>query len=107
MPQMAEKAAIYTPAIVAATIKSQGTQSTTGIRDGMGDRCVSASPQDILKSFDFLPESEQRVVAGEIMRRTSRWDTAPLTDDELTLAAESIFLALDEREQQDGDRESK
>lgn len=68
---------------------------------------MSASPQDILRSFDFLPESEQRIVAGEIIRRTTRWDTAPLTDEELTLAAEKLFLSLDEREEQDAERQSK
>ncbi len=68
---------------------------------------MSASPQDILRSFDFLPESEQRIVAGEIIRRTTRWDTAPLTDEELTLAAETLFLSLDEREEQDAERQSK
>lgn len=68
---------------------------------------MSTSAQDILKSFDFLPESEQRLVAGEIMRRTSRWDTAPLTDDELTLTAETLFLSLDEQELQDAQPDSK
>lgn len=68
---------------------------------------VSSSAQDILRSFDVLPESEQRLVVGEIMRRTSQWDAAPLADDDLALAAEAIFLSLDEREKQDAQPESR
>lgn len=65
---------------------------------------MSSSAQDILKSFDILPEAEQRLVAGEIFRRTSQWESAPLADEELTIAAEATFLSLDEREEHDAKR---
>ncbi|WP_428307649.1 hypothetical protein [Lacipirellula sp.] len=68
---------------------------------------MSSSAQDLLKSFDILPEAEQRLVAGEIFRRTSQWETAPLADEELTLAAEATFLSLDEREEQDAERPTR
>lgn len=68
---------------------------------------MSSSAQDILNFFDVLPESEQRLVVSEIMRRTSHWDSAPLTDDEMTLAAEALFLSLDERERSDAQPESR
>lgn len=68
---------------------------------------MSSSAQDILNFFDVLPESEQRLVASEIIRRTSHWDAAPLADDDLTLAAETIFLSLDEREKSDAQPESR
>ena len=65
---------------------------------------MSATPQDILRSFDILPESDQRLVVTEIIRRTSHWESAPLSDDDLTLAADALFQSLDEREEQDAER---
>jgi hypothetical protein len=65
---------------------------------------MSTSPQDILRSFDVLPERDQRIVVTEILRRTSRWESAPLSDDDLTLAADVLFKSLDEREEQDAER---
>lgn len=68
---------------------------------------MSSSAQDILRSFDILPEAEQRIVAGEIFRRTSRWETTPLADEELMLAAEGLFLSLDESEQPNAESPAK
>lgn len=60
-----------------------------------------------MRSFDILPEAEQRIVVGEIFRRTAQWETAPLADEELTLAAETTFLSLDEREERDAKRPAR
>ena len=62
---------------------------------------MSTSAQDILESFDQLPEVEKQEVASEILRRTLSFDISPLSDDELVLSAEEIFLELDRREAED------
>lgn len=57
------------------------------------------TPADLLiATFDQLPDSEQREVAAAILRRTIRVEFPPVSEDELVLAAEDIFLKLDSRE---------
>ena len=58
--------------------------------------------ENIIKSFEKLPPTEQREVATEILRRTIEIQLTPLSDDELTRNAEDIFLELDRREAADG-----
>jgi hypothetical protein len=53
--------------------------------------------QQILDSFDRLPEVEKQQVAVEILRRTANLDI-PLSDESLILNAEALFLSLDESE---------
>ena len=59
---------------------------------------MSTTGEEILKSFDLLPEREKHEVAKQILRRSLEWRSAPLTDEELTLSAEEVFLELDRRE---------
>lgn len=54
--------------------------------------------QKILNTFDNLTYSERLDLLSEILRRTVYLDFDPLSDEELTLNAEDIFLALDEEE---------
>lgn len=54
--------------------------------------------QQILESFGRLPETDKRFVAAEIIRRTMAFDLPALTDEELVLNAEYLFLELDKRE---------
>lgn len=63
---------------------------------------MSKDSQHILTNFNALPEAEQRLVAAEILRRTSQWDCEPLTDDDLDRAADELFLELDRREESHG-----
>ena len=58
--------------------------------------------QQILEYFDRLPDTDKRDVAAEIMRRTIRLDVPSLADEELVLAAEDLFLELDQRESDNG-----
>jgi len=53
--------------------------------------------QEILKNFDDLPDTEQQVIAAEILKRVINFDVPPLTDKDLVLNAEELFLALDEQ----------
>ena len=59
---------------------------------------MPASPQDILKAFDSLPQSEQQMVADEIIRRMAPWGVDSLDDSELTLLAAEQFRSLDAQE---------
>jgi hypothetical protein len=57
--------------------------------------------QQFLNSFEQLPEAEKQQVAAEILRRTMIRDIPPLSDEELLLSAEALFLSLDEFEAED------
>ena len=63
---------------------------------------MSSDSQNILTVFSSLPESEQRLVAAEILRRTTQWDIDPLTDDDLSRVADDLFLELDREEEGHG-----
>lgn len=54
--------------------------------------------EHLLDSFDHLPEAQQREAASEILRRVQRLTLDPMSDDELVLCAEGLFLELDRRE---------
>ncbi|EAW38528.1 hypothetical protein [Lyngbya sp. PCC 8106] len=54
--------------------------------------------QEILNTFDRLPDAEQLEVAVEILRRLVHLDFPPLTDEDLVLNAEELFLTLDQQE---------
>jgi hypothetical protein len=56
--------------------------------------------EELLKSFDLMPEVEKHEVATEILRRSLELKSASFTDEELALNAEQIFLELDRRELQ-------
>jgi hypothetical protein len=59
---------------------------------------MSLTVQELLNSFDRLPEVEQREAASEILRRVRDFTFDPISDDELILSAEDLFMALDRRE---------
>jgi hypothetical protein len=54
--------------------------------------------QEVLNGFDSLPNPEQLEIALEILRRLSNFDFPPLSDEDLALNAEDLFLALDQEE---------
>ncbi|WP_286395995.1 hypothetical protein [Pseudanabaena mucicola] len=59
---------------------------------------MTAVVQELLNTFDNLTYSERLDLLSEILRRTAYIDFEPLSDEELTLNAEDVFLALDEQE---------
>ena len=63
---------------------------------------MSADAQNFIDSFNALPESARYEAAVEILRSTSQWDLGPVSDETLSLAAEELFLELDQREAADG-----
>ncbi len=52
---------------------------------------------EILDTFDRLTDAERLDVIAEPLKRTSDLDFPPLSDDDLVLNAEDVFLALDEQ----------
>jgi hypothetical protein len=59
---------------------------------------MAMSAQQIIESFEGLPELEKQKVAYEILRRSVYLEVPALTDEELVAAAEDLFPALDARE---------
>lgn len=56
---------------------------------------MTATTQQLLLTFDQLPDTEQIEFAVEILRRLTNREFPPLSDDDLVFNAEDIFLALD------------
>lgn len=56
----------------------------------------------LIDSFERLSEREKKQFAFEILRRISDLDYAALSDEELLLSAEAVFLELDQEEVADG-----
>lgn len=59
---------------------------------------MNSTTQELLNFFEQLPETEQKEVVLEILRRTLNQDFPPLMDEELVLNAEELFLSLDQSE---------
>jgi hypothetical protein len=63
---------------------------------------MTTQVQNILSTFETLPVEDQRELAAEILRRSVSLESSPLSDDELTVAAEELFLKLDREEDRHG-----
>jgi hypothetical protein len=62
---------------------------------------MTAQVQEMLHTFDLLPESDKRELAGEILRRSLMLGVPALSDEQLVGAAEELFLQLDRSEAAD------
>ncbi|MEG4072062.1 hypothetical protein QUA30_05140 [Microcoleus sp. Pol14C2] len=54
--------------------------------------------EELLNTFERLTDSERLDLVLEILRRTVYLDFPPLSDEDLVLNAEGLFLELDEEE---------
>ena len=59
---------------------------------------MTALVQELLDTFDRLTDSERLDLVLEILKRTVYLDFLPLSDEDLVLNAEGLFLELDEQE---------
>lgn len=59
---------------------------------------MTALVQELLDTFDQLTDSERLDLLLEILKRTVYLDFPPLSDEDLVLNAEELFLELDEQE---------
>ncbi len=53
--------------------------------------------QNLLDAFDLLSAAEKQAVTCEILRRMQDVDFPPLSDEEMVLSVEALFLELDYR----------
>jgi hypothetical protein len=53
---------------------------------------MTTATQHLLDAFDRLSAEEQQAVACELLRRLRDVDLPPLSDEELVLSAEALFL---------------
>jgi len=59
---------------------------------------MTALVQELLDTFDRLTDSERLDLVREILKRTAYLDFPPLSDEDLVLNAEELFLELDGQE---------
>ncbi len=59
---------------------------------------MTAVVQKLLKSFEQLTDSEQLELASEILKRVTHLDFPPLSNEDLVLNTEELFLELDKQE---------
>ena len=59
---------------------------------------MSATIDTLLETFRLLPEEQKHQLAFEVLLWSREADHPPLREDELALAAEDVFAALDEDE---------
>lgn len=60
---------------------------------------MTSTTREIIESFSQLPNSEKKIVVSMILRDALEVETPSLSDDELVLNAEDLFLELDRREE--------
>ena len=59
---------------------------------------MTRSVEELLNSFEKLPEAQKRELASEIIKRSLAFDLPQLSDDSLLFAADQVFLQLDKDE---------
>ena len=59
---------------------------------------MTAEAKHLLEEFGALPDPTKREVLAELLRVSKYLDYPEMSDEELTSAANDVFLAYDERE---------
>ncbi|MCU0535755.1 MAG: hypothetical protein MUD14_17845 [Hydrococcus sp. Prado102] len=59
---------------------------------------MTALVRELLDTFDRLTDAERLDLVLEILKRTAYLDFPPLSDEDLVMNAERLFLELDEQE---------
>jgi hypothetical protein len=59
---------------------------------------MTAEAKHLLEEFGALPDPSKREVLAELLRVSRHLDYPEMSDEELTSAANEVFLAYDERE---------
>ncbi len=67
---------------------------------------MTPTVEHLLVSFEQLTDPEKHDLAVEVVRRTDIFGAPELSDEELILAAEDLFLALD-REEAEAEAQAK
>lgn len=61
---------------------------------------MATGVQELLRSFESLSDDEKREVTLEVLRWWQEANVPPLTDEELTWAADDLFQQYDREEAQ-------
>lgn len=61
---------------------------------------MTAEAKHLIEEFGALPEPTKREVLAELLRISGNLDYPEMEDDDLTAAANALFLTYDERENQ-------
>lgn len=59
---------------------------------------MSHGARSVLEAFEALPAKEREEVLAELIRRAASRDYEPIHDDDLTAAADRIFVDYDRSE---------
>lgn len=59
---------------------------------------MSRGARNLLEAFEALPTEEREEVLAELIRRAASRDYAPLHEEDLTAAADQIFVEYDRSE---------
>ena len=59
---------------------------------------MTRSVEELLNSFEKLPEAEKRELVSEIIKRSLSLDLPQVSGDSLIVAADQVFLQLDKDE---------
>ena len=59
---------------------------------------MTKSVEELLNSFERLPEAEKRELASEIIKRSLAFELPELSEDSLLVSADQVFLQLDKDE---------
>ena len=59
---------------------------------------MSTAAADLLEAFAELTELDKREVASKVLRWLEHVEQPPLTDEELTSAADAVFQEYDQEE---------
>lgn len=59
---------------------------------------MTAAVQQLVSSFDALSEEEKQEAVAELLRRISRLELEPLSEEALLAIADELFVELDDCE---------
>lgn len=68
---------------------------------------MTAEVQELIESFNRLSEADKKVIVVEVLRQTTYSETPSISDEELVLNAEELFIEIDMRENEDAKPDSQ
>jgi hypothetical protein len=59
---------------------------------------MTAAAEQCIEDFQALPEPEKREVLAKLLRIASHWDYGPISEEELLVSADEVFVMFDREE---------
>ena len=60
---------------------------------------MTAMAEHIIEDFEALPEPEKREVLAKLLKIASHWDYGPISEEELLVSADEVFVMFDREEE--------